>query len=154
MDGGNAAVMGPVWRYFVQLENAVANRQHNGKSISRSAPRVNPAKGEPVQPTADEQSGSAGRPTIGNRGTGQDSGQGKYGQSGGDGKVNSETDGQAAYRRSGADGGNGNHTDSNRGSGSSDMKPEDEKNMQDDGVGSPQGGDAPLSRPKRTDRSR
>lgn len=111
----------------------MANRQHNGKSVSRSAPRsVTQSDDQPVQPDNHEQSGSAGRPTIGRHGSGQDTGQGRYGQSGMGGKGNAETEGQAAYRRSGDGSKDAGKSGSNQGSGSSDALPEDERNLKDD----------------------
>jgi len=88
---------------------------------------------KPVQPTPEDQSGSAGRPTdTHERGRATDAGQDRYGQSGHGGGRNRETAGQARYRRSGPDGSVQPHPDSNEGSGRPDVDPHDDQNSRDD----------------------
>ena len=82
---------------------------------------------QPKQPTPEEQSGSTGRPTSGETGQGKDTGQDSYGQSGAGGRRNGETAGQASYRKSGPDGGQQPDPDSNKGSGTSEQIPEDQR---------------------------
>ena len=80
----------------------------------------------PAQPSSNEQSGSAGRRSdLTDASRGQDTGQGRYGQSGLGGRQHRETDGQARYRRSGPEGGALPDPDSNPGSGSADREAED-----------------------------
>jgi hypothetical protein len=71
----------------------------------------------PSHPGSTEQSGSTGRPKFDPTNPGKDSGQGKYGQSGG---KPAETDGQAKYRKSEKQGDAGSKQDSNAGSGRAD----------------------------------
>jgi hypothetical protein len=71
----------------------------------------------PGHPNANQQSGSTGRPTPDPARPGKDSGQGKYGQSGG---KPAETDGQAQYRHSERNGDKRSKNDSNEGSGRAD----------------------------------
>jgi len=87
-------------------------------------------KGEPVQPTPEDQSGSTGRPTdTHERGRATDTGQGRYGQSGhGGDSRDRETAGQARYRKSTPDGGEQPDPDSNPGSGRPDVDPHDDQN--------------------------
>jgi hypothetical protein len=81
----------------------------------------------PVQPDPDDQSGSTGRPTTGDKGRqGQDTGQDRYGQTGLGGTQEHETEGQARYRRSGVEGDDSERTGSTPGSGSSKQPAENE----------------------------
>lgn len=62
----------------------MAKKQQKDKSIPANT--NGHGQMEPAQPSVDEQSGSTGRPTGGKGNDGQDSGQGRYGQSGFGGK--------------------------------------------------------------------
>lgn len=83
---------------------------------------------QPSQPSANDQSGSTGRPTGGpETGPGKDTAQDRYGQSGCGGKQDAETMGQASYRDSDKGLGAAGKSHSNHGSGRSDQEPEDKR---------------------------
>ncbi|HET9474992.1 MAG TPA: hypothetical protein VFO82_13925 [Steroidobacteraceae bacterium] len=111
----------------------MAKRKH--VDMVRSLPASSDEQGrpEPALPSSDEQSGSAGRPTVDGKGEqGKDTGQDRYGQSGLGGKQGVETIGQASYRRSGPDGGQIDNPRSNHGSGRADRDSQD-STSDDDG---------------------
>ena len=102
--------------------------------MERSLPASSDEQGrpEPARPSSDEQSGSAGRPTVDGKGEqGKDTGQDRYGQSGFGGKQVDETIGQANYRRSGPEGGQIDNPRSNHGSGRADRDSQDSRNDDD-----------------------
>jgi hypothetical protein len=73
--------------------------------VAKRADKPDGDEQKPVQPNTNEQSGSTGRPTAApNGGSNRNSGQDRYGQSGGGGKADRETEGQTKYRESGSDG--------------------------------------------------
>jgi hypothetical protein len=82
---------------------------------------------EPVQPPSHEQSGSTGRATGSGDPAedGQDSGQGRYGQSGLGGRQSHETMGEKDYRESDADGDASTKSRSNTGSGTAEHETEE-----------------------------
>lgn len=76
--------------------------------MAKRADKPHTDEPKPSQPSPDEQSGSTGRPTaVPDGGSNRDSGQNRYGQSGGSGKPDRETQGQAKYRESSSDGRDG-----------------------------------------------
>ena len=98
--------------------------KHSGPSGSEDHP-------QPVQPDANEQSGSTGRHTgDGKSGQGKDTGQDRYGQTGFGGGNGAETAGQASYRNSGGKADPDSKSRSNAGSGRADH--EDEEYRGDD----------------------
>ena len=81
---------------------------------------------QPVQPDANEQSGSAGRHTgDGKSSQGKDTGQDRYGQTGFGGGKGAETAGQASYRDSGSTADPDSKTRSNPGSGRAEHEAEE-----------------------------
>jgi hypothetical protein len=129
----------------------VSQQTKHGASTrpDRSIPAETDADGgveQPAQPGTDEQSGSTGRRVAdGNPPPGQDSGQGRYGQSGFAGTPH-ETIGQANYRRSGALGDQP-RKKSNRGSGQRDPEPQQSPSHSDQETVGP---DSNESGPKTT----